>query len=450
MKWRREALLDLLPSHQGDVTSFVAITEVFTDSRKPVHSGLFVPIIGDRFDAHEFLGQAIDHGAVATLWQIDHPLPDDVAKDFPFFFVEDTVTALQQMAQHALRTIAPHVVAVTGSNGKTTTKDMMAQMLKTRFYTHKTAGNLNNHIGLPLTILAMPETCEALILEMGMNHFGEISALSKLATPDIAVITNIGESHIEFLGSREGIAQAKMEICDGLKAGGEIIYDGDEPLLSTLRRQPSVSCGFGDSNEVRITSVTETADGVRFTINDGDSAYEMPLLGQHNVKNAAFAIVVAQKLGVPNKDILVTLQSMVETTMRFEKVPGLNGSLLINDAYNASPTSMAAAIETVKQLQGFRRKILVLGDIHELGDKEKAYHEQVAQDIQPPITDVITIGERARWISDATEGDIRIVHFEEKATVVPMLAEQLTTETVVLFKASRAAGFETLVGQLQD
>lgn len=450
MKWSRHELLELFPSHSGDITTIGSVAEVFIDSRERVDHGLFVPICGEHFDGHDYLRQAIDHGAVATLWQIDRPFPDDVPQEFPFFLVEDTVAALQQMARYELTVSAPRVIAVTGSNGKTTTKDMLDGVLNKTFRTHKTKGNLNNHIGVPLTILAMPEGCEVLILEMGMNHFGEISLLSQIAEPDFAVITNIGESHIEFLGSRSGIAQAKMEITDGLKAGGQMVFDGDEPLLSQLnQRQPSLACGFTEGNDIRITAVEETSAGLRFCLNQENPCYEMPVLGDHNVKNAALAIAVARQLGVADVDIRQALQELAVTAMRFEQLAGKNGSLLINDAYNASPTSMQAAIEAVRALKGYRRKVLVLGDMHELGGDEQAYHEQVAVAIQPPITDVITIGSRARWIAEAVKGAIQVHSFAEKEAAVSQIEELLTADTVVLFKASRAVGLETLVGPLQ-
>lgn len=449
MKWSRRELLDLFPSHRGDMTTIGSVDQIFIDSRKSAENGLFVPIAGERFDGHDFLGQAIDHGAIATLWQIDRPFPDDVPQGFPLFLVEDTIEGLQQMAKHDLRITAPRVIAVTGSNGKTTTKDMIDCVLRSKFLTHKTAGNFNNHIGLPLTILAMPENCEVLILEMGMNHFGEISVLSKLAEPDLAVITNIGESHIEFLGSREGIAKAKMEITDGLKAGGQMIYDGDEPLLSVLNQQTSVSCGFHEGNDIQITSVEETSDGVSFSLNGENLSYEIPVLGKHNVKNAVFAIAAARKLGVADDEIHEALRELKVTTMRFEQLPGKNNSLLINDAYNASPTSMQAAIEAVRGMQGYTRKVLVLGDMQELGDGQQAYHERAAAAIKPPITDVITIGALARWIADAVEGPIQVYRFEEKEEAVLRIEELLTEDTVVLFKASRAIGFETIVEQLK-
>ncbi|HEX6922619.1 MAG TPA: UDP-N-acetylmuramoyl-tripeptide--D-alanyl-D-alanine ligase [Bacillales bacterium] len=451
MKWTRGELLDLFPSHHGDVTEISAVTEIFTDSRKQAKNGLFVPIVGERFDGHEFLPQAIEKGAEAALWQIDRPWPKEVPDDFPVFLVGDTTEGLQRLARNHLQKVSPVVVAVTGSNGKTTTKDMIEGVLSRRFQTHKTDGNFNNHIGLPLTVLAMAEDCEALILEMGMNHFGEISALSLLAEPDTAVITNIGESHIEFLGSREGIAKAKMEIVDGLKPGGKVIFDGDEPLLAPLQKRASVSCGYFEGNQMQINSVESTEEGLSFTLSNDGHQFEIPVLGRHNVKNATFAIAVARELGLTDSVIAKALRELTITKMRFERLQGENGALLINDAYNASPTSMQAAIEAVRDMEGYKNKVLVLGDMYELGMNEKEFHESVVEGITTPITDLVTVGERGRWIAEAVKDQsIRVSACDSKEQAAGKIKQLLDPDTVVLFKASRVVGLETIVNSLAE
>lgn len=449
MKWTKDEFLTAFPSHRGDVTVIPSISGVFTDSRIHVKDGLFVPIVGERFDGHEFLLQAVENGANAALWQIDHPLPERLPPAFPVFFVEDTIDGLQRLAKLHSSTVAPVVIAVTGSNGKTTTKDMIANVLNKRFQTHATEGNFNNHIGLPLTILAMPDDSDVLILEMGMNHFGEISALSRLAEPDLAVITNIGESHIEFLGSREGIARAKMEIADGLKRDGKVIFDGDEPLLDVLRQRPSVACGTEENNDLRLTSVETTKDGLRFSVHGRSGWYAIPVHGKHNAKNALFAIAVARELQVPEPSVADGLSRLSLPNMRFEPVNGIHGALLINDAYNASATSMKAAIETIRDMEGYDRKILVLGDILELGEDERRYHESVAEQIAPPITDVVTVGKRARWIAEAITAPVATASFETKEEAARVLEGMMSRDTVVLFKASRAVGLESVVEQMK-
>lgn len=450
MEWTKKELLELFGSHQGDIHSIRSINGISTDSRKRIKNGLFVPIVGDRFDGHQFLHQAIEKGAVAALWQSGKEMPENVPSEFPVFLVNDTIEGLQRLAKHHLQSVAPIVVAVTGSNGKTTTKDMIESVLKKKLRTHKTDGNLNNHIGVPLTILDMESECEVIVLEMGMNHFGEISVLSKLAEPNLAVITNIGESHIEHLGSREGIAEAKMEILDGLKSDGKVIYDGDEPLLEKLRQRSSISCGFADSNDYAISKEENLDRGVRFSLNQEDTLYEIPVMGSHNVKNASYAIAVAHELDMSDLEIAESLKELKITKMRFEQVSGQNGALLINDAYNASPTSMKVSIQAVRNLKDYNRKVLVLADMYELGENEKMYHESVAEEIFEPITDVITVGPRARWIADqVNHAEIKVTAFETKEEAFPNIEGLLTEDTVVLFKGSHAMALETIVDRLQ-
>lgn len=427
---------------------------VVIDSRKKTPDGLFVPIKGDRFDGHDFLFQAIENGAAAALWRESRPLPDKLPPDFPLFLVKDTLEALQSLAKSYLRECAPKVVAVTGSNGKTTTKDMIDSVLGTVYKTFKTQGNFNNHIGLPLTILAMPEDTEVLILEMGMNHFGELTFLSQLAEPDVAVITNIGESHIEFLGSREGIAKAKLEIVKGLKDGGTLVIDGDEPLLAHVRTKAFriLSCGYNEGADLWITDMHERMDGYTFSVNHESGTYKVPVLGKHNVKNAVYSIAVGEQLGLSAVKIKEGLERLKLTKMRFELVDGQNGALLVNDCYNASPTSMKAALETLKALPRFERRVAVLGDMYELGKDEEALHKQVAEVIGAPITHIVTIGAKGKWIADALRPDksgLVIRSFETKALALPFLRTLLEDKTVMLFKASRLLELEKLVEELR-
>ncbi|WP_027726136.1 UDP-N-acetylmuramoyl-tripeptide--D-alanyl-D-alanine ligase [Tuberibacillus calidus] len=450
---RIDILKKVALSERGDYHHLRPLS-VFIDSRKHTPNGLFIPIVGERFDGHDFLEEAIKNGAVCALWQKDRPVPAQLAHDFPLFFVADTTKALQQIASERRREVDPTVVAVTGSNGKTTTKDMIASVLATSFKTQKNVGNLNNHIGLPLTLCALNDDCEVIVVEMGMNHFGEIQVLSTIAEPDIAIITNIGESHIEFLGSREGIAKAKLEITEGLKDDGWLIVDGDEALLRdvTLKQKDArVSrCGFGARNDWVISDVQVNENGTAFKING--EALHIPIMGRHNVKNAAYAFVVARRLGMAQEAIRTALTTLKITGMRLEADRGPAGTLLINDAYNASPTSMKAALETLSALTRYKRKVAVLGDMYELGHEEKAMHEQVADHITDHITHLVTIGDKGVWIAEAARKkslatDIR--SFKTKEEALPYLQALATSDTVMLFKASRRAELETLVASLK-
>lgn len=436
----------------GNNNKALLIERVFTNSKESVKNGLFIPIQGERFDGHDFIEEAIANGAVASYWQKEKEIPDHLRHKIAFILVEDTLQALQQTAKLFLTHVRPTVVAITGSNGKTTTKDLVSALLSRSFITFKTQGNHNNHIGMPLTILEMDESCEVLILEMGMSNLGEISFLSQLAQPHFAIITNIGDSHLEQLGTRENIAKAKMEIRDGLVNDGTLIIDGDEPLLAPLfDNERVIACGFNDNCHIPITILHSNESEQVFRLNGESITFTLPLLGRHNVKNAAYAIRIAKKLGVTEAAIQEGLTKIQLTGMRLERKRGKNDSLMINDAYNASPTSMIAAIESLSLLQDYPTKIAVLGDMYELGKNEQALHRKVADYIGDNIETVICIGEKGKWIGDALkeknwDGTIHIC--ESKEAAKSQLEPLLTKETVVLFKASRGMQLETLIDEL--
>ncbi|MCD5322589.1 MULTISPECIES: UDP-N-acetylmuramoyl-tripeptide--D-alanyl-D-alanine ligase [Pontibacillus] len=441
------------PSARGVASETIEIRNVFTDTRKKTDKGLFVPIRGDRFDGHEFLKDAIEGGAVAALWDQSVEVPGFVPTDFPLFFVDDTIIGLQQLAHIYRKEINPKVIGVTGSNGKTTTKDFIAAVLAPSFETHKTSGNFNNHIGLPLTILSMPATTEVLVLEMGMNHFGEIENLSFIAEPDFAVITNIGESHIEFLGSREGIAQAKSEILAGLREGGTLLLDGDEPLLAPLHtREGVLSCGFDQKNKYVLSDIQMSGASTSFAINENES-YTIHLLGKHNVKNASFAIKIGSLLGMDPSDIQKGLNEMTLTGMRFELIEGKNGAHIVNDAYNASPTSMRASIEVIKELNQYSRKILILGDIFELGAQSEEMHRSVAKAIDSSVDVLITVGDASSVIAEEVRShhkDVDTYSFSSKEEAAALVQPMLQEGTIVLLKASRLMAFESFVEEFTE
>lgn len=411
------------------------VERVATDSRDHNEAGLFVPIVGARVDGHDYIDAAIKQGAIVTFWEKGRPEPEGII----VIPVESTVEALQTAAARYLAEIAPLVVAITGSNGKTSTKDMVAVVLEEKYKTHKTAGNFNSDVGLPLTVLRMPRDTEVAVLEMGMNGFGQIELLSQLAKPDVAFVTNIGESHGEQVGGRSGIAKAKLEIKSGLKSDGRLIVDADEPLLEGQ----GYRVGYDSSADGKIEVVETTFDASIFKYN-GD-LYELKVLGAHQIRNAAYAIACGLHLGLDHEMIQRGLDRIKLTSMRMEKQM-FGDAHLINDAYNASPTSMIAAIETVKSLEGFSRRVLVLGDMYELGEEEQMQHERVGHVVTSPVTDCILVGEKAKWIADGIS-DSRV-----NVTIVPTIEEAKALlnnyqrpQTVVLLKASRGMALERLV-----
>ncbi|WP_156855536.1 UDP-N-acetylmuramoyl-tripeptide--D-alanyl-D-alanine ligase [Oceanobacillus sp. AG] len=435
-------------NHHESLDDSLAINRITTDSRLKTDHALFIPIIGDQLNGHDYVEQAIENGAVAIVWDEKEELPPSIPRDFPVFFTEDTTAGLQQLAAYYREEINPIVIGITGSNGKTTTKDLVAAIMKTTYNTHATLGNLNNHIGLPLTILSMPRDTEVLVLELGMSGFGEIDVLTKIAKPDYAVITNIGESHIEYLGSREGIAKAKLEIINGLKEGGTLIVDGDEPLLQDIHTDDSediIRCGFNADNEFRLSDVDITVDGTAFTDAHGRH-FQVPLLGKHHAKNAGFALQIAELLHISEEKREAGLQALAHSAMRFELLKSKHRATVVNDSYNASPTSMKAAIEVIKQMEGFDTKILVLGDVLELGEYADALHRSIADVITSPITHLYTYGEKAKLITEnVQDSEIQCKHFGTKEALMSELNQHLTEMSLVLFKASRGLQFETMV-----
>ncbi|WP_368503987.1 UDP-N-acetylmuramoyl-tripeptide--D-alanyl-D-alanine ligase [Alkalihalophilus sp. As8PL] len=434
------------------VTEEMSFTVVSTDTRTITAGALFVPLIGERFNGHDYVLTAIQNGAIAALWEEGQPLPKELPSEFQLFIVKDTLYALQEMASVYRKKVNPKVIGITGSNGKTTTKDILASILSVKGETYKTQGNFNNHIGLPLTILGMPSTCEYLILEMGMSGFGEIERLSMIAEPDMALVTNIGESHMEQLGSREGIAKAKMEIKEGLLAKGSLFVDSDEPLLRAWNDPCIVKVGFKEA-DLLIDHVTATETGYEFAI--GNESYSLSMLGKHNVKNAAYCIAVAKNFGLSVEQIKKGLASLSLTSMRLERLTGNHGELIVNDAYNASPTSMIAAIEAIKMIPNYQKRVLVLGDMFELGSNEEALHKSVANVITEPITHIMTLGDRAKWIYEAIlerehESFQKVTHIETKQEAANQLKELVDNETVVLFKASRGMKLEEVITIYQD
>ncbi|PMC34022.1 UDP-N-acetylmuramoyl-tripeptide--D-alanyl-D-alanine ligase [Bacillus sp. UMB0899] len=426
------------------------ITGVTTDSRQVEECCLFIPLVGDIYNGHEFGEKAIKDGAAAVIWQKTEKNPP---KDAPVIFVEDTLTALQALAKSYIDQLQVKVVGITGSNGKTTTKDMVASLLETTFKVHKTKGNFNNHIGLPLTVLSMSEDTEIAVLEMGMSGKGEIELLSTLANPDVAVITNIGESHLMDLGSREGIAEAKLEITKGLKKDGLFIYHGDEQLLQ--ERVPSLSihtATFGEksTNDYYPTEITQELTGTSFKVKNEE--YFIPVLGKHNVWNALAAYAVASHLGVKEEAIKEGFLSIKITGMRLELIEAKSGASVINDAYNASPTSMKAAIDLIENLKGFEQKFVVLGDMLELGEEEKEYHREVGRAIKPNnISHIFTYGRLGAEIAAGAREKYSqelVHHFEEKSELITMLKSLVHKNDVVLVKASRGMKLEEVVNAL--
>jgi len=449
--------------YKGELKELI-VEGIKRDSRS-TEGELFIPLTGDRFDGHQFIHQAIENGAKAALWKKGVPVPDDL-EHFPFLFVRDPLAAMQKLAMSYRGELFTRVVAITGSNGKTTTKDMTAALLSTTYNVRKTEGNLNNHIGLPHTILALDEDTDVAVVELGMSGFGEIELLSKIAQPDVAIITNIGDAHMQQLGSRRGIAQAKLEIIHGLGEEGIFIYNGDEPLLeeemaklfmpSTIEKK---TFGLGEANEwsadhIVLDPVKSTFEVQYMGKSCSVGQQQIMIPGRHNVSNALAAIAVARLFGVPAEQISEGFQSMQLTGMRIAPSTAFNGATLLNDAYNANPTATRAAIELVGSLTGFRKKWLVLADMLELGPDEEKLHREMGEYADASKVDaVIACGELGKYIVEGARAHFneeeQLQHFNTKEELIAWLLPRVKPEDLVLVKGSRGMKMEQVVEALE-
>ncbi|QGG53362.1 UDP-N-acetylmuramoyl-tripeptide--D-alanyl-D-alanine ligase [Lysinibacillus pakistanensis] len=427
------------------------VTGISIDTRTIQQGDLFVPFRGEQTNGHKFVMQAFEKGAGASLWQKDEPNPP---QDIPLLFVDDPELALQQMA-HAYRSEhKAKFIGITGSNGKTSTKDILAGVLTPFFKVQKTIGNFNNQLGLPITILQLDEDTDVAVLEMGMSGFGEIEFLTKLARPHMTVITNIGEAHMQDLGSRAGIAKAKFEIVQGMSANGVLFYDGDEPLLKELvaREQNLHAVAFGlmPGNLLYAENIEATTNGSSFTAHGViEGNFFISVLGKHQVKNTLVAMLISQKLGLNDDQIRASLKQVTLTDMRMQQVQGTNGALFINDAYNAAPTSVKAAIQFIASSTIRSEKWLVLGDMLELGPNEKVFHENLSEDIQgQEISYVCLFGPRMAYLYDILKERFDAEHLlyvkDDYAPIIEKL-QQANKESIVLLKGSRGMKLETIL-----
>ena len=407
------------------------VERISTDSRDVDEKTLYVPLKGERFDGHDFIASALEKGAAGAL-------SERPADDPRVIRVESTLAALGALGRARRDEIDPLVVGLTGSVGKTTTKDMTALVLGTKYRTHKTAGNFNNEIGLPKTLLALEKEHEAAVIEMGMSHKGEISRLARLAKPDVALITNIGSAHIEYLGSREGIRDAKLEITDGLSAGGTLILNGDEPLLleriASLRERGFrvLTFGFSEGCDYRAEEIREGEESVSFTLRG--VSFHVPLAGRHNILNALAASAAGDAAGVPLVCAAGALSAFVPASAMRQSVKKVGAYTLIVDCYNAGPESMHASFQVVKAMKAAGKKIAVLGTMRELGERAPGYHRAAGLEAAEIFDRVITLGEGSPWYIEGAPNAAEAPGVED---VAPMLLEIAAPGDLILFKGSR-------------
>ena len=368
---------------QNDISKYEdrVLGNIEFDSRLIQPGDIFLPLKGAR-DGHDFIPTAFENGAVVTLSE------QEVAVSH--ILVDNTEQAFQDLARYYLAKTAVDVIAITGSNGKTTTKDLTAQILATTYKTYKTQGNYNNEIGLPYTVLHMPDDTEKLVLEMGQDHMGDIHLLSTLAKPKLAVITLIGESHLEFFGTREKIAEGKMQIIDGLVNGGELIAPADKIINAYLPENQKIT-RFGADADLHLTALYEHKDHLSFTVNFLDETLTIPVPGKFNATNAMIAAYIGTLEGVSPKNIKVALASLNLTKNRVEWLKAINGADILSDVYNANPTAMRLILETFQTIERNPegRKIAVLADMKELGEQSAQLHAAMITALNPEKLDLL-------------------------------------------------------------
>lgn len=454
MKMQLSEIARALDIEAEETWEDITITSVSFDSRQLEPGALFVPLIGEQ-DGHSYVHSALENGASAVLWQNDH---SDIPSDVPALLVEDTLVALQELGRYYLQKINPKVVAVTGSNGKTTTKDMIAAILSTQFNVQKTFANFNNEIGVPMTILSMEPNTEILVVEMGMDRFGQIDELSRLAQPDVAVITMIGEAHIEFFGTRDKIADAKMEIVNGLKEDGLLIYNGDEPLLverANNIKQASFTFGSETTDDLQATNIVSDATKSSFRVALWpDVNFTIKMIGAYNVKNALAALSVGKEFMIDVSQMAQALEKFDLTKNRTEWREGVNGFKILSDVYNSNPTAAKEVLTAFSDVKVSGKRIAVLGDMLELGENERQMHASLAEEIDPTkISEVYLCGPLMESLAEALSAKFASTQIhcyapDEKERLAEDLLTKLTSDDAVLLKASHGIHLEEVLKKI--
>lgn len=441
-------------SAKNDVTQFenVSLRNAEFDSRLIESGDLFVPLKGAR-DGHDFIPTAFAQGAAATL--SERPVAEGA-----YILVDDVLTAFQRLAQYYLEKMQVDVLAVTGSNGKTTTKDMLAQLLATSYKTYKTQGNYNNEIGLPYTVLHMPEDTEKLVLEMGQDHLGDIHLLSELAKPKTGIVTLVGEAHLEFFGSRAEIAQGKMQIADGLRKDGILIVPADKIVNEFLPADCKL-VRFGPDADIFLTRLEERKDSLSFECNFLEQRIDLPVTGKYNATNAMIAAYAALQEGVSEAAIAQAFSELELTRNRTEWKKAGNGADILSDVYNANPTAMRLILETFSTIPANPggRKLAVLADMKELGADSKSMHGSMITSLNPEIvTDLFLYGQDMEALYDYAKeiyppGKVHyFIKNDEKdqfEQLTKAVREKLTPADQILLKGSNSMNLAKLVEDLE-
>lgn len=432
--------------------SEVIIRGVSKDTRTLEAGNLYIPIIGEQFDGHNFIKNAAEKGASASLWQSSHEIPD---VDIPLIIVDNCLEAFHALAMNYRLSLDVKVVAITGSNGKTTTKDMLASVLSKKYNTAFNKGNENNEIGVPLTLLNLSEDTEVAIVEMGTERFGEIIVLTTMAKPNVAIITNVGDSHLEELFTKENVALEKFDIVKGLPEDGIFLYNGDDEILRAEVKkhdipQKILNYGFKDFNTYIIDNAQSTADGTDFTVNG--VVYHLPILGSYQVYNAAACIGVSELFGINVAQIQEGFNHISKTGMRNEII-ALNDFDILDDSYKSNPQNLMSALETLYTLDKHTKKIAVLGDMLGLGTDSDRLHKEIGEILDPEQLELVYFyGDNMKFAAETAVnvfGTSRVKHYTDKNDLFEDLKKDVI-DSFVLVKGSRAMKMEDIIEMLKD
>lgn len=432
------------------------VAGVVLDSRQVEQDFLFIATKGEKVDSHHFIKQAFSDGALCVICERE---PETVVP--AYILVEDSFLALTEIATYYRSTLAVKMIGITGSVGKTSTKEFVASVLEKKYRVLKTVGNFNNEIGVPLTILKIREEHEVAVLEMGINHFGEMSRLTQVVRPDISVMTNIGQCHLEFLGTREGILKAKSEIFEGMTEDGNVCINGDDDMLQTIKEvygKPPIRFGLSQHNTIFATAILDQGllgTNCRIHVGKDSFAAKIPLSGQHMIYNALAATAVGNLLGLTMDEIAKGIAAVKSMSGR-NNIIQTEKYVLIDDCYNANPVSVKAGIDLLTTARG--RKVALLGDMMELGEESHIFHMEIGRYVVEKKIDVLLcVGTYSAYmqkgaIEEASKENstIEIYYFTDKNTMMQQFQDIIQSEDTILIKASHSMGFETIVKALQE
>ncbi len=431
------------------------ISGICIDSREAKPGNLFVPIKGESFDGHNYIKSAIENGCTASLWNKNIANPPD---NIGLILVDDTVKALQNLAVAYRDSLKTMVIGISGSNGKTSTKDILAALLSVKFKTQKTPGNYNNELGVPLTILGLDDDCEVAVVEMGLEKKGDILFLRNMVKPSHAILTNVGTAHLENFNCVDEIANAKLEIVECIDDNGLFIYNGDDKLIKSEIQKISINktlnvkkFGFDNSNDLYCEIIKQDENGISFkTYGEINDEFSLDMLGRHQALNAMPAILIAKKFGLSNDEIKQGLNNIQKTGLRNELVKIKNCTIL-NDSYKSNPQSVLAALDTFEAIVA-PKKILVLGDMLGLGEAEAQLHYELGKSLSNyKIDELVTFGDIAENIAAGADGIINnIISFDNKELMTSYISNFLDEDCALLIKASRSLEFDKVVDALKE